>query len=584
MTQENYWTRLRSRRITRRRLLRSASVAGVGAAGIALVGCGDDDDDQQAAPAAAAQAQAEQQAQQAAQQEQEQAQQQAAAQVVPKRGGSINIAGPGEQPHHDIHRASTASLSGSGSGHVYNGIVKPKPYDHGGSTIVQGSLAESWEIPEPTQLLFTVRQDAHWHDIPPLNGRQANAHDIDFSTTRQIAEGVNSGAFIGLASQEVIDDFTFSMTLDQTNVDFLTGLTDSRNGVVSPEAVEAGNGSLEDGPPIGTGGWLFDEWNRSVSIRFVRNPAYHRGPEIPYADVRENFLVTDQARQEAQFLAGTTIAIPMSTLGEGVQADVRNDPAYYVNPSPVRANFMILLRADGEYPYLLDPRVRQGLSISIDRQVILKNTYQDIGVFDPTGMTLQGPDWRLPQEEVKEVMGYDPQKAQELLDAAAADGFELPSGLVVPAYSPTIPNTEIIQQFWREVGFDIVIRPIDNIELVAQFTPAGSNFALMPTPILHSNTMTGDFEAWIKTDGARNAGHVSDANIDRLIDAQKAEFDETKRREIVNELQRAVMEFGSPIGLTASSRESVVHEWVKNYDTPPGNGPHEHWEDIWFDV
>lgn len=136
----------------------------------------------------------------------------------------------------------------------------------------------------------------------------------------------------------------------------------------------------------------------------------------------------------------------------------------------------------------------------------------------------------------------------------------------------------------RAVGFDCIIRPVDNIELVALFTPAGANFPLMPTPILHSNTMTGDFEAWIKTDGARNAGHVSDANIDRLIDAQKAEFDETKRREIVNELQRAVVELASPIGLTASSRETVVHSWVKNYDTPPGNGPHEHWEDIWFDV
>ena len=52
----NYWQRMRSARVSRRTLLRASGRAGVGAAGLALVGCGDDDDDgeaQQAAPAAA---------------------------------------------------------------------------------------------------------------------------------------------------------------------------------------------------------------------------------------------------------------------------------------------------------------------------------------------------------------------------------------------------------------------------------------------------------------------------------------------------------------------------------------------------
>ena len=598
MTQDNYWTRLRGRRVTRRRLLRSASVAGVGAAGIALVGCGDDDDDdQQAAPAAAqqqqqaqqqAEPQAEQQAQQQAQQaaQQEQADEEAAAQVTPKRGGTINRAETSQQPHFDVHRASTSGLSSAGAGQMYNNIVKPKPFDHGGETIVQGSLAESWEIPEPTNLIFTIRQDAHWHDIPPLNGRLLTASDIDFSTTRQIGEGTNASAFAGLASQEVVDDFTFSMTLDQVNVDFLAGLTDSRNSVVSPEAVEAGGGSLEDGPPIGTGGWLFDEWTRDVSFRVVRNPNYHRGPELPYADATEVFSTRDPAQIQAQFLAGNFVQIGAEVLEEGTLADVRDDPEFRIVLSPVRANAMILVQLDGRFPYLLDPRVRQAISVSVDRDVILKNVFRDLGIWDATGMTLAGPNWRLPQEEIREVMAFNPQKAQELLDAAGADGAELPD-LEVPVYSlgaGTLPMTEIIQQMWRAVGFDITIRPVDNVELVSLFTPAGADFAIMPTPILHSNTMTGDFEAWIKTDGVRNAGHVSDANIDRLINEQKAEFDETKRRELMNELQRAVVELASPIGITATGREAVVQTFVKNWDPPPGNGPHEHFEEVWLDL
>ena len=50
MSDRNYWTTLRQRKISRRTMLGASAKAGVGAAGLALVGCGDDDDD--AAPAA----------------------------------------------------------------------------------------------------------------------------------------------------------------------------------------------------------------------------------------------------------------------------------------------------------------------------------------------------------------------------------------------------------------------------------------------------------------------------------------------------------------------------------------------------
>ncbi len=51
-----YWTRLRHRKISRRTMLGASAKAGVGAAGLALVGCGDDDDASSAAAERAAEA------------------------------------------------------------------------------------------------------------------------------------------------------------------------------------------------------------------------------------------------------------------------------------------------------------------------------------------------------------------------------------------------------------------------------------------------------------------------------------------------------------------------------------------------
>ena len=57
MSTPNYWTSLRQRKISRRTMLGASAKAGVGAAGLALVGCGgDDDDDGGAGDAAAAEA------------------------------------------------------------------------------------------------------------------------------------------------------------------------------------------------------------------------------------------------------------------------------------------------------------------------------------------------------------------------------------------------------------------------------------------------------------------------------------------------------------------------------------------------
>ena len=52
MSDRNYWTTLRQRKISRRTMLGASAKAGVGAAGLALVGCGDDDEPDAGAAAA----------------------------------------------------------------------------------------------------------------------------------------------------------------------------------------------------------------------------------------------------------------------------------------------------------------------------------------------------------------------------------------------------------------------------------------------------------------------------------------------------------------------------------------------------
>ena len=177
MAERNYWDQIRRRQVSRRSMLRAAGRAGVGAAGLALVGCGDDDDDgqQQAAPAAA-QVQQQQQQQQAApaqqQAMQQQEQQQAAvaqAQVDtgPNRGGRL-IAGDTTNFEDDVtlpYAIAEGRYTQPPDAGIWDWLAQRRD-----SLEPEPRLAESWEQnADATATIFKLRPGLEFHNGKPLN-------------------------------------------------------------------------------------------------------------------------------------------------------------------------------------------------------------------------------------------------------------------------------------------------------------------------------------------------------------------------------------------------------------------------------
>ena len=54
-----------------------------------------------------------------------------------------------------------------------------------------GQLAESWSQPDPLTYIVKVRQGVHWHNKPPMNGRELTVDDIVFNYHRLM--GLGSG-------------------------------------------------------------------------------------------------------------------------------------------------------------------------------------------------------------------------------------------------------------------------------------------------------------------------------------------------------------------------------------------------------
>ena len=239
----NYWIRrLHSARLSRRRFVAGSVTAGIGAAGLLAVGCGDDDDDENGPPATAT-----------ATPRPGETPTQAPSPTEPAgprhvdaflRGSSANAT----FDTFDIDRSRFTPVAGIIS--ITNqAIVHYKDFNTGE---LEGAFAESWEQPDSDGLImvFKRRQGVKWHNKPPVNGRETKADDMRFFIERNKAGVLMDGTedpnfyrkseYASVESVEVLDDDTLQVRFSRPNPFFISGtLAGSYAKVQAPEAVEA---------------------------------------------------------------------------------------------------------------------------------------------------------------------------------------------------------------------------------------------------------------------------------------------------------------------------------------------------------
>ena len=198
MSERNYWTKLGRRAMSRRTLLRASARAGVGTAGLALVGCGDDDDDsqqtvvqaqqqdqQQAQPQARQQAQQQQQAEQQAQAVEQQ--EQATVAETPGVSEDFSVPWPLDEIDLDASIVAVVPTDQGGLDQMRTGS-KTNQYSHGAvfSPTMEWEPAAGAAIPhlaapewvDSTSIVASV-VPAPFHD-----GSILTAHDVVFSYDR----------------------------------------------------------------------------------------------------------------------------------------------------------------------------------------------------------------------------------------------------------------------------------------------------------------------------------------------------------------------------------------------------------------
>ena len=591
MTTRNYWQRMRRNKMSRRSLLRASARAGVGAAGLALVGCGgDDDDDDQPAAAQVAQQQ-EQQAQQQSMQ-QEQAEQQAEQQVQQQQAQTATA----DEQQEAEEAAAQAADSGPQYGGVVTyfadsgGILDPAIADHGGNDsawlpiydhinyldnggVLTSAMAELPEVVDDVTFIYNIKPNVHWQDKPPLNGRQFVAEDAAFGLARfgqDNPEFILKDLLSAVDQYEATDELTLRIKAREVFAPLLGAVGEQRVLMVSRDAVEAfGDDGIASNPEagVGTGGMQYVTWEDGVVTELERNPNYFR-EGLPYFDGFRSNWNTDAAYRAAQFVAGESDFLFLPWLGFPAENEAVRDQLGEENvvEVPMQATWSFSTHFNLQVEPYTDPRVRMALHLATNREQLFAVGQ---GLIEIGGAVCHAAGvyaWTV--DELRELPGYrsgalreeDLAEGRRLLDASGYDPASVPA---MSSWDGSIHYAQVGQQNWAEIGFEVDLEETTSIE--GQDQRSSGNFSI------HWNGFGGAHDPDIlssshQTDGARNYGKFSDPEIDALLEKGRTTLGTENRVPIYDEIQTKLLEEHVPRIFFNWGVPTVAHRpWLKGF-------------------
>lgn len=550
---ENYW----QRRISRRSFVYGTGAA---AAGFAIVGCGNDDDDEPGN--GGANGDSTQPANDGVSRPSP-TPDSGAASGDPQRGGTLRLIWNTPDAHLDPH-SSTEHFSPELYRSTSHGLLKQAH-----STLYpEPDFATEWEAAEEgLRYIFHLDPAARWHDVPPVHGRAVTADDVVFSLERISTPGPDApraSTFEAIESYEAIDEHTVAVNLEEPFVPILTPLSDKWTIIVAPEVVEQ-HGDLKRGESmVGFGPFIIESVESSTGAVVRRYDDYWGEPA--YLDAVEYTTIRDADARQAAFQSGQADVsglIPELFLDRFVNDDVE------VHEFFDTALTMALIGGPIDKPPLNDERVRRAIHLAIDRgdlgQAAFPGaTQENAGIF--TNLV-----WGLPPEEIAELPGFGQQateeeltEARQLISDSGNDGVEIVCNTTNAYPEHHINRAEALVPMLGRIGIDLQLNVLEyaamkDQEISREFQFTTATYAAYGDPHTPLNNQ-------FHSTGTRNYWNWSDPDYDAMVDAQKAEFDEDARKEIVFDMQRYLLN-GHPVTAAAWFMPShvlsrkEVHNW-----------------------
>ena len=436
---------------------------------------------------------------------------------------------------------------------IYSQLLR---FDPQGGDALTPELAESWRLTDDgRQLTFTLRDGVAWHDGEPFTSADVKAH---FERVIDPPQGLFSSErspFLHVAGIDAPDATTVRFNVEFATESLLQSFAGGHYMVVSKHVMERETAEdprgLRKSPEalVGTGPYVFDSYEPGVAFRVRRNPDYWDAGK-PHLDGIDFLIIRDPL---TRFSALVTGRVHMSAQGSpsltpAQAAEARRDHADDIVVERVRGPFWLGGLFNAARPPFDDPRVRQALSLAVDRSGYLQVVTggpEGVGVLG--GLSPPGAPFALPDEELRGLAGYRQPKAPDLdlarrllEQADLADVFR--TSITVRGDVPLWVDAALyLQDQWQQLGLDVEVETVEFAASIQSMLRGefdvrigGNAFNLVdPTRVLY---------APFHSQGPNFLHYPADDAVDALLEAQRRELDPTRRRDLSREAERLLLE------------------------------------------
>ncbi len=389
--------------------------------------------------------------------------------------------------------------------------------------------------PVPTKFVFALRPGVKF-----WNGSPVTAADVVYSLDRQMNPaygGFYGGVFDRVQSIEATGPAQVTLTLKEPDY-WLEGELASMAGVVIQKSYAVKEGKNYGTPAGGimcTGDYELKSWTAGAGVTAVVNPHYWNPAVKPLVQQIVIKGVPDAASFNSGMLTG---AIQGSYyFGDPDLSQLEHSSAVKIYQGPGQStDAFIVSTTSGP---LANPKVRQAISLALDRQAIISDVYAGAALMPRwlanPGTFGYGASVFDAAYDKSPVLTQDLTKARELAKAAGVTGQTITIGTSSQITS-IATVTGAYQQAAEAIGLKVVLKSVSAQDYINFFTSAQARQGVDgfitvnygdyadPAALLATNVLPG---------GSQNYDNFNNSQLTALLDQARSTADPDQRAALV---------------------------------------------------
>lgn len=499
----------------------------------------------------------------------------AAAEVVYNRG---NNADPETL---DPHKTSTVQEA-----HILWDLTEGLVAYNTKAEVIPG-VAEKWEVSENGKTYtFALRKDAKWS-----NGDPVTAEDFVYSYRRmlnpetgakyanilfpilnaeEIVNGKKKPEELGVAAP---DDYTVVITLKEPTPYFIQLLTHQTSAPVHRKSIEKfGTDFVKPGNFVTNGAFMLAENVPNSRVKLVKNPHFHDAKNVQI-DVVNVIPTPDFSAALRRYQAGeidTMDELP----ADQIKAIKKNFGSQIVLGPYLGVTSMVVNTSKAPFS---DVRIRQALSLVIDREFITENIWNETMVpaysFVPPGI----PGYTPAEASFKDDLPLDREEEAKKLLKEAGYGPGLKPLKIEIRYNTTDNNRNTvvaIGDMWKKIGAEVTFLNSDTKTHFAHLRDGG-DFDVARYGWIADYPDPQNFLFLVEANNIGfNYGKYNNPEYDKLMAESAQEIDLQKRAKILHKAEEVFMRDLPWIPFMYYGNMKLISPKIKGYhDNPRGVYP-----------